>query len=99
MTRRLRVLSEHPHVGRPNDVVREFPNAQAYVDIGVCEWIDPPAEPVIEQTADEPVVVVDRSHTIETTDRGAVETTSARASANTAASRPGKATTSRRRAT
>lgn len=60
MTRRLRVLSEHPHLGRPNDVVREFEGAQAYVDAGFCEWVDDvPAQPV----------VVDRSVPIETPDR------------------------------
>lgn len=37
--RRLRVLSEHPHLGRPNDLVDEFEGAQAYIDIGVAEWV------------------------------------------------------------
>jgi hypothetical protein len=67
VTRRLRVLSEHPHLGRPNDVVREFEGAQAYVDAGLAEWVDDvPAQPI----------VVDRSVPIETTDQqGAAEAT------------------------
>jgi putative intracellular protease/amidase len=57
VTRRLRVLSGHPHIGRPNDIVREFENAQAYVDAGFAEWID-----------DGRPTVVDRSVPIETPD-------------------------------
>lgn len=37
---RLRVLSEHPHLGRPNDLVDEFDGAQAYIDAGYAEWAD-----------------------------------------------------------
>lgn len=37
--RRLRVLSEHPHVGRPGEIRDEFEGAQAYIDIGVAEWV------------------------------------------------------------
>lgn len=78
--RRLRVLSGHPHLGRPNDVVREFENAQAYVDAGFCEWIDGGDPPV-----------VDRAQTLETTDAGGdgVETTTVRATAKPVASRAG----------
>lgn len=63
--RRLRVLSGHPHLGRPNDVVREFEGAQAYVDAGFCEWVgDGDAA-----TPAGPVVVVDRAGgLVETTD-------------------------------
>jgi hypothetical protein len=91
--RRLRVLSEHPHLGRPNDIVREVPHAQAYVDAGLCEWYGP------EEHAPGPseLVMVDRSQTIETTDGAAVETTSSRVSPETTASRPGSSTTSSRR--
>lgn len=37
--RRLRVLSGHPFLGRPDDVRSEFEGAQAYVDAGFAEWI------------------------------------------------------------
>lgn len=37
--RRLRVLSEHPHLGRPNDLLEEFEGAQAYIDAGLAEWV------------------------------------------------------------
>jgi hypothetical protein len=57
VTRRLRVLSSHPHIGRPNDIVREFEGAQAFVDVGFAEWID-----------DGRPTVVDRSVPIETPD-------------------------------
>lgn len=43
----LRVLSEHPHLGRPNDLREEFEGAQAYIDAGLAEWVvDRRAEPV-----------------------------------------------------
>lgn len=89
--RRLRVLAGHPHLGRPNDVVREFEGVQAYVDAGFCEWIDDEPE-----TTTVPVVV-DRAQTLETTDAGgdAVETTTVRATAKPAATQAG--TTVRRR--
>lgn len=44
--RRLRVLSGHPHVGQPTDVVDEFEGAQAYVDAGIAEWVVDRDEPV-----------------------------------------------------
>jgi hypothetical protein len=90
--RRLRVLSEHPHLGRPNDVVREIPGAQAYVDAGFCEWADPP------EVADAPVVV-SRTQVVETTDAagGAVETTSLAAADRARAGRAGTVGTARRR--
>lgn len=44
--RRLRVLSGHPHIGRPTDVVDEFDGAQAFVDAGIAEWIVDRDEPV-----------------------------------------------------
>jgi hypothetical protein len=37
--RRLRVLAEHPAIGKPNDVLADFPGAQAYIDAGLAEWI------------------------------------------------------------
>jgi hypothetical protein len=37
--RRLRVLSGHPLLGKPNDEVPEFQGAQAYVEAGLAEWI------------------------------------------------------------
>jgi hypothetical protein len=37
--RRLRVLSEHPHLGKPNDLCDGFEGAQAYVDAGLAEWV------------------------------------------------------------
>lgn len=37
--RRLRVLSEHPHLGKSGDVRSEFPGAQAYIDAGIAEWV------------------------------------------------------------
>ena len=57
MMRRLRVLAEHPRLGRPNDVLPEFEGAQAYIDVGVAEWLD-------EST---PVEVVERAVPVETT--------------------------------
>ena len=67
--RRLRVLSQHPHLGRPNDVVREIPGAQAYVDAGFCEWVDE-RDMVAAAESPQPVVVVDRAGgLVETTDR------------------------------
>lgn len=48
--RRLRVLSEHPHVGRPNDLLEEFEGAQAYVDIGVAEWVEEARSAPVETT-------------------------------------------------
>jgi putative intracellular protease/amidase len=57
VTRRLRVLSSHPRIGRPNDIVREFEGAQAFVDVGFAEWID-----------DGKPTVVDRSVPVETPD-------------------------------
>jgi putative intracellular protease/amidase len=69
VTRRLRVLVGHPHLGQPNDVVREFENAQAYVDAGFAEWVD-----------DGRPTVVDRSVPIETPDSApAIEATVTRA--------------------
>lgn len=51
--RRLRVLSEHPHLGRPNDLCEEFEGAQAYIDAGLAEWVvDPRAEPMETAMAD-----------------------------------------------
>jgi len=84
--RRLRVLSGHPHLGRPNDVVREFEGVQAYVDAGFCEWIDGGGTPV-----------VDRAQTLETTDAAGdrVETTTVRTTAKPAATQAGA--TARRR--
>lgn len=71
---RLRVLSEHPHLGRPNDLVDEFDGAQAYIDIGVAEWVG-------GDTAA-------RSAPVETTEAaGAAETAVARPSARRAASK------------
>lgn len=89
MTRRLRVLAEHPHLGRPNDIiVREVPNAQAYVDIGVAEWIDD--EPEIALVP----VVVDRALPPETTTTeyagGEIETTSPRPAAPVRGARGGR---------
>lgn len=49
--RRLRVLSEHPFLGRPNDLVDEFEGAQAYVDIGVAEWAEVVRSVPVETTA------------------------------------------------
>lgn len=48
--RRLRVLSEHPHLGKPNDVREEFDGAQAYIDAGFAEWVTTRAVTVIETT-------------------------------------------------
>jgi hypothetical protein len=44
--RRLRVLSEHPHIGKPGEVRDGFEGAQAYVDAGLAEWVVDRAEPV-----------------------------------------------------
>lgn len=63
--RRLRVLSEHPHLGRPNDLLEEFDGAQAYIDAGLAEWA------VEERSA--PVETTDAA--------GAAETAMARPSA------------------
>lgn len=54
MSGRLRILSEHPHLGKPNDIVDAFDGAQAYVDAGLAEWVTPP---------------VTRSASVETTDQ------------------------------
>lgn len=37
--RRLRVLSEHPNLGRPSEIREGFEGAQAYVDAGLAEWV------------------------------------------------------------
>lgn len=47
--RRLRVLSGHPHLGKPNDVIAEVEHAQAYVDAGFAEWVDP--TPLVDRSA------------------------------------------------
>lgn len=77
--RRLRVLSAYPNVGKPNDIVREFPDAQSYVNIGVCEWIDPPEE---DEDTSLPPVVVHRTEPPEVTtflaEPGEIETTTPR---------------------
>lgn len=65
VTRRLRVLAEHPRLGKPNDVRDEFEDAQAYVDNGYAEWITPERTTPVEATVAE----------------GAPETTVARPSA------------------
>lgn len=52
MTRRLRVLADHPHLGRPNDVRTEFEGAQAYVDAGYAEWIG--ERSAVVETAERP---------------------------------------------
>jgi hypothetical protein len=44
--RRLRVLSDHPDLGRPNDLRDGFEGAQAYVDAGLAEWVIDRSEPV-----------------------------------------------------
>jgi hypothetical protein len=90
---RLRVLSGHPHLGRPGEIVREFEGAQAYVDAGFCEWVDPP------ETTDAVPVVVSRTQVVETTDAagGAVETTSLAAADRARAGRAGTVATARRR--
>ena len=56
--RRLRVLSEHPLLGKPNDIRDEFEGAQAYVDNGSAEWV-----------REEPVETAMRSGAPETTSR------------------------------
>lgn len=48
--RRLRVLSEHPHLGKPNDERDAFEGAQAYVDAGLAEWIAPARSERVETT-------------------------------------------------
>jgi hypothetical protein len=48
--RRLRVLSEHPNLGRPNDEREEFEGAQAYIDIGLAEWVSDARAVPIETT-------------------------------------------------
>jgi hypothetical protein len=76
--RRLRVLSEHPYLGRPGEIVRGFEGAQAYVDIGICEWVD--EEPELAMVP----AVIDRAQPPETTTAivagGEVEVTSPRPS-------------------
>lgn len=44
--RRLRVLSEHPHLGRPGEERDGFEGAQAYIDAGLAEWIVDRVAPV-----------------------------------------------------
>lgn len=48
--RRLRVLSEHPHLGKPGDDRDGFEGAQAYVDAGLAEWIGPDRSVEVETT-------------------------------------------------
>lgn len=55
--RRLRVLSDHPHLGRPGEIRSGFEGAQAYVDAGLAEW-------VVDRTAD--VETTERSGAPET---------------------------------
>lgn len=60
--RRLRVLSEHPHLGRPNDLRDEFEDAQAYVDAGLAEWVvDRRAEPIETATVAPPETAARRT--------------------------------------
>jgi hypothetical protein len=59
--RRLRVLSDHPHLGRPGDIRSGFEGAQAYVDAGLAEWIvDRAADVETTDRAGAPETAVER---------------------------------------
>jgi hypothetical protein len=49
--RRLRVLSEHPHLGKSGDVRDGFEGAQAYIDAGLAEWVVEDRAELVETTA------------------------------------------------
>lgn len=73
--RRLRVLSEHPHLGRPNDLVEEFEGAQAYVDAGLAEWAvtrSVPVETTAGTGAPETAVVRPSARRVRGSGRGSV---------------------------
>lgn len=74
MTRRLHVLSEHPHLGKPGDYRDGFPGAQAYVDAGIAEWYVDPSDPVTDlpaevKRAEAQGDLVRREDLVETTER------------------------------
>lgn len=53
--RRLRVLAEHPGLGRAGDILTDVVDGQSYVDAGLAEWVVTRAAGV--ETADATPVV------------------------------------------